>query len=94
MVWERSLAWAPEYLKAYLPPDRFLSAQYVPNTMTEAEIVELRRIAFRRFYSRPHFMLRWLRGATNRHVVGALLRGIPSFATMWLSPDAFRHRAG
>lgn len=62
--------------------------------MTEAEIVELRRIAFRRFYSRPHFMLRWLRGATNRHVVGALLRGIPSFATMWLSPDAFRHRAG
>jgi anaerobic magnesium-protoporphyrin IX monomethyl ester cyclase len=75
-----------------LTPERltFQGGAFVPNSMTREELELLRQRAFRRFYSRPGFMLRWLRGASNRHVVSAILRGVPSFAALWLDQGAFR----
>ncbi len=67
----------------------FQGVAFVPHTMTEEEIIELRKIAFRRFYSRPRFILRWLWQIRSREDILAVLKGAASFVTMWLSPGAF-----
>jgi anaerobic magnesium-protoporphyrin IX monomethyl ester cyclase len=68
----------------------FQGGAFTPHSMSKAELERLRQIAFRRFYTRPRFALRWLRGAGNRHVARAILRGIPSMASLWLDRGAFR----
>lgn len=68
----------------------FQGCAFVPHSMTEEEIARLRQLAFRRFYTRPRFMARWLRGMSNRHVVEAVARGSASFLSLWLREDAFR----
>ncbi len=68
----------------------FQGVAFTPHTMSKQELERLRQIAFRRFYSRPSYALRWLRGAGNRHVARAILRGLPSLAALWLDRGAFK----
>jgi len=68
----------------------FQGGSFVPHSMSAEEIVQLRRTAFRRFYTRPRFALRWLTGIRNASDVATVAKGALSFAVMWARPDAFR----
>jgi len=70
----------------------FQGCAFVPPTMSEDEILRLRQIAFRKFYTRPKFVARWLKGAGNRHTLMALARGASSMVPLWFDRDAFRTR--
>jgi len=68
----------------------FQGGAFVPHTMTREDLFELRKLAFRRFYSRPRFAVRWLLGMRNRAAMTAVAKGVLSFGTLWLKRDAFR----
>ena len=42
------------------PTTLYQGAAFVPHTMTKEQIINLRRIAFRKFYGRPSFIIRKL----------------------------------
>lgn len=67
----------------------FQGSAFVPHTMTAEEIEKLRQIAFRKFYSRPRFMLRWLLGIRTLSDLLAVMKGGMSFLVMWLKRSAF-----
>ncbi len=68
----------------------FQGVGFVPNTMTEEEIIRLRQIAFRRFYTRPRFVAKWLMGMRHRSDLLAVAKGAVSMVTLWTSRDAFK----
>ena len=57
--------------------------------MTRDDLFRLRQMAFRRFYSRPRFAVRWLMGMRNRAALAAVAKGALSFAALWMRRDAF-----
>ncbi len=63
---------------------------FVPHTMSRRQIAELRQIAFRRFYSRPKFLLRRLLGIRSLNDVKVALRGVLSLFWLWTRPGLFR----
>jgi len=63
---------------------------FIPHTMRRDEIARLRQIAFRRFYSRPSFILRRILGLRNIHDVKAALRGLKSLLWLWIKSDLFK----
>ena len=87
-LWDR----AEEYGTVDRETDRltFQGAAFVPHTMTVEQIERLRQIAFRRFYTRPGFALRWLAGMRSLDDLLTVARGGLSFLTMWLQRNAFR----
>lgn len=70
----------------------FEGAAFVPHTMTKEEIELLRSIAFRRFYSRPRFILRKLLGVRSRDDLKMLTMGLKSLFWIWVKRDLFRIR--
>ncbi|MBE0448241.1 MAG: radical SAM protein [Actinobacteria bacterium] len=68
----------------------YQGAAFVPFTMTREEIVKLRSIAFRRFYSRPKLLLKRLLEIRNMHDLRAAGRGIRSLFWLWVDRDVFR----
>ena len=52
---------------------------FVPHTMTRDQLVELNRIAFRRFYRRPSYILRRLLRIRSIHDFQRNLRGLQAF---------------
>ena len=68
----------------------FQGSAFIPDTMTATELEDLRRIAFRRFYSRPRFMLRWLLQLRSLEDASTLMKGGLSFLVLWLRRGAFR----
>ena len=52
---------------------------FIPNTMTLDELIELNRIAFRRFYRRPSYILRRLFRIRSVHDLLRNLRGLRAF---------------
>lgn len=68
----------------------YQGAAFVPYSMTREEIAELRRLAFRRFYSRPRFLLRRIFGLRNGNDLRAAYNGAKSLFWMWAGNNVFR----
>ncbi len=68
----------------------YQGAAFVPFTMTREEILKLRQLAFRRFYSRPGFILKKMLGIRSRHDLKAAVRGFKSLIWLWIKKDIFK----
>ncbi|MDF1615477.1 B12-binding domain-containing radical SAM protein [Desulfurivibrio dismutans] len=60
----------------------YQGAAFIPYSMTREEIAELRRLAFKRFYSRPKFLWRRLLALRSMHDLKAAINGVRSL--FWL----------
>ena len=67
----------------------YQGAAFAPHTMTREEIQRLRQLAFRRFYSRPGFLLRRLCAVRSLHEVRAAARGLRSLFWLWAAGGLF-----
>lgn len=72
----------------------YQGAAFVPYTMSRDEITRLRQIAFRKFYSRPRFLLRRLFGIRTVNDLKASLNGLRSLLWLWIKQDLFRQGDG
>lgn len=68
----------------------YQGAAFAPRTMTREQIQRLRQLAFRRFYSRPAFLLRRLRAVRSLHDLAGAARGLRSLFWLWAERDLFR----
>lgn len=68
----------------------YQGAAFVPFTMTREEIAQLRQIAFKRFYSRPSYILKKILALRNFNDVKAYAKGARSLFWMWIKNDVFR----
>ncbi len=67
----------------------YQGAAFIPHSMTRQEIAALRQIAFKRFYSRPQFILRRVLGLRNVNDVKAAVKGFKSLFWLWVKKDVF-----
>jgi radical SAM superfamily enzyme YgiQ (UPF0313 family) len=72
----------------------FEGAAFIPYSMTREEIELLRSIAFRRFYSRPGFILKKLLGIRSRDDLRMVTSGLKSLFWIWAKKDLFKLRRG
>ncbi|GCC11603.1 (Dimethylallyl)adenosine tRNA methylthiotransferase MiaB [archaeon] len=68
----------------------FEGASFIPKTLKRSEIEELRRIAFRKFYARPEFILRKLLEVRTASEFRALVRGVKSLFWIAFKEDALK----
>jgi DNA-binding transcriptional MerR regulator len=57
--------------------------------MTRDQIRELRQRAYRRFYSRPAFLVRRLLRLRSRRELGVALQGAKALLWLWAGKDLF-----
>jgi anaerobic magnesium-protoporphyrin IX monomethyl ester cyclase len=67
----------------------YQGAAFIPYTMTRDEILKLRQIAFKRFYSRPSFILKKLLELRNLHDFAVALKSLRSLFWIWTKSDLF-----
>jgi len=67
----------------------YQGAAFAPKTMTREEIQRLRQLAFRRFYSRPSFLLRRLGAIRGVNDLRAAARGLRSLFWLWAEKSLF-----
>jgi radical SAM superfamily enzyme YgiQ (UPF0313 family) len=67
----------------------YQGAAFIPHSMTREEILKLRQIAFRRFYSRPSFLLKRLLELRSPGEFIAALKGLKSLFWIWTRKDLF-----
>jgi len=72
----------------------YQSAAFVPYTMSRDEILKLRQLAFRRFYSRPAFLLRRLLDIRTLNDFKFAARGLQSLFWLWAGRNLFHRRKG
>lgn len=65
----------------------FEGGAFVPHSMTREEIERVRTIAFRRFYSRPGFILRRLLAVRSLYDLKTVTKGARSFFWLWARGD-------
>lgn len=70
----------------------YQGAAFIPHTMTRDDILKLRSIAFRRFYSRPGFLARRVLGIRNLNDLKASFKGLRSLFWLWIKRDLFKSR--
>lgn len=68
----------------------YQGAAFVPRTMTREEILKLRQIAFKRFYSRPSFILRRLLELRNLNDLKMAAKSVRSLFWLWTKGDLFK----
>ena len=68
----------------------YQGAAFVPYTMTREEIARLRQMAFKRFYSRPAYIMKKILALRNINDVKAYAKGARSLFWMWVKQDVFR----
>lgn len=68
----------------------YQGAAFVPYTMTREEIGELRQLAFKRFYSRPKYILGRIVRMRTVDDLKASLKGAQSLFWLWWKGDLFR----
>jgi radical SAM superfamily enzyme YgiQ (UPF0313 family) len=66
----------------------YQGAAFVPHSMTRDQIRDLRRLAYRRFYSRPSFLARRLLALRNGHDLSVALRAAKALFWLWARKDA------
>lgn len=69
-------------------------AAFIPFSMTREEITRLRQIAFRRFYSRPSFLLKRVLALRKIHDLLTAFKGLKSLFWLWVRRDLFRWGEG
>ncbi|MFQ5887645.1 MAG: B12-binding domain-containing radical SAM protein, partial [Candidatus Hydrothermarchaeales archaeon] len=67
----------------------YQGAAFIPFSMTREEITRLRQIAFRRFYSRPRFLLKRILALRNMHDIVTAFKGLRSLFWLWVKRDLF-----
>ncbi len=72
----------------------YQGAAFIPHTMTRDDIIKLRQTAFKRFYSRPSFIVRKLTELRTPHDLSVALKSMRSLFWLWTKSDVFRKRAG
>jgi radical SAM superfamily enzyme YgiQ (UPF0313 family) len=70
----------------------YQGAAFIPHTMTREQIMQLRQIAFRRFYSRPSFLVRKLLQLRTWNDVAFAARGARSLFWLWGKRDLFERK--
>ena len=68
----------------------YQGAAFVPHTMTREEIGRLRQMAFKRFYSRPGFILKRILAMRTVNDLKATAKGARSVFWLWIKSDLFR----
>jgi radical SAM superfamily enzyme YgiQ (UPF0313 family) len=68
----------------------YQGAAFTPHTMTREEIAKLRQMAFKRFYSRPGYVLRRILALRSMTDVRAVVKGAQSMFWLWVKSDVFR----
>lgn len=61
----------------------YQGAAFIPYTMTRQQIVELRQMAFRRFYSRPSFLIRRVAAIRTGRDLLTAWKGLKSLTRLW-----------
>jgi len=70
----------------------YQGAAFIPYSMTREEILELRQIAFKRFYSRPSFILKKLLELRTLHDFSTALKSLRSLFWIWTKNDIFNKK--
>jgi radical SAM superfamily enzyme YgiQ (UPF0313 family) len=70
----------------------YQGAAFVPHTMTREQIRELRQRAYRRFYSRPKYLLRKLVGLRHADELRTAFKSAKALFWLWAKKDVF-HRS-
>ena len=72
----------------------YQGAAFIPNTMTRDELLKLRQIAFKRFYSRPSFIIKKVLEFRNLNDFMVALKSLRSLFWLWMKSNLFRKRKG
>ncbi len=67
---------------------------FIPHSMTREQISMLRQIAFRRFYSRPRFILKRIVGLRTMHDVKVAAKGFKGLFWLWVKKGVFSKSKG
>ncbi|MDH3229435.1 MAG: B12-binding domain-containing radical SAM protein [Alphaproteobacteria bacterium] len=70
----------------------FQGAAFVPHSMTREEILNARQLAFRKFYSRPSFLLRRLVAIRSIEDCRTAITGLRSLFWLWMGRMLFRRK--
>ena len=70
----------------------YQGAAFIPYTMTREEILKLRQIAFKRFYSRPSFILKKLLELRSLHDFSMAFKSLRSLFWIWTKSDLFKKK--
>ncbi len=70
----------------------YQGAAFIPHSMTREDILRLRQIAFKRFYSRPSFILKRVLELRNPHDFAVALKSVKSLFWLWTRSDIFKKR--
>jgi anaerobic magnesium-protoporphyrin IX monomethyl ester cyclase len=70
----------------------YQGAAFIPHSMTRDDILKLRQIAFKRFYSRPSFILKRILELRNPHDFAVAMKSVKSLFWLWTRSDIFRKR--
>ena len=68
----------------------YQGAAFIPYSMKREEITRLRQIAFKKFYSRPRFLVRRVLGIRSLPDMRAAFTGMRSLFWVWVKRDLFR----
>ncbi len=71
----------------------YQGAAFTPYTMGREDIIRIRQEAYRRFYSRPRFLLRRLAGMRSLRDMDAALKGMRSLWGLWNQEGLFGRQA-
>lgn len=71
----------------------YQGAAFVPHTMSREQVWQLRQIAFRRFYSRPRFLLRQALSIRTLNDLRVAFKGMRSLFWLWAKPGLLRRPA-
>ncbi len=71
----------------------YQGAAFIPFTMTREQILQLRQIAFKRFYSRPSFIFKKLLQVRNWHDCLAAAKSAKSLFWLWRKNNLFLEKA-
>ncbi len=70
----------------------YQGAAFIPHTMTRQEVSELRQLAFKKFYSRPSYIMKKIMALRNLNDLRAYAKGARSLFWLWIKNDVFRRR--
>ena len=68
----------------------YQGAAFTPHTMTRQEVSELRQLAFKKFYSRPSYIMKKIMALRNLNDLRAYAKGARSLFWLWIKNDVFR----
>ncbi len=70
----------------------YQGAAFIPHSMTREEIRTLRQIAFKKFYSRPRFLVHRVAGLRSLNDMQAAMTGMKSLFWLWAANGIFKQK--